>query len=119
MTREQALSQVAPMSIEIGSKWVKDGEVVEVFKITTVSTHDEVIFFTCKKGINHVLFDYDFLEQYKPYEPDPVFEWQWAYITNSLLRWHITNYMTEEEFKTWKCGANSSLEYKRLDFTKR
>ncbi len=61
----------------------------------------------------------DFLEQYKPYEPEPVFEWQWAYITNSLLRWHITNYMTEEEFKTWKCGANSSLEYKRLDFTKR
>ena len=48
-----------------------------------------------------------------------VCEWQWAYITNSLLRWHISNYMTEEEFKTWKCGANSSLEYKRLDFTKR
>ena len=52
-------------------------------------------------------------------KPKPVFEWQWAYITNSLSRWHITNYMTEEEFKKWKCGANSSLEYKRMDFTKR
>lgn len=106
------------MSIKLGQKYIgKDGEIVEVFKITTVATHDEVIFFTCKKGINHVLFDYDFLEQYKPYEP--VCEWQWAYITNSLLRWHITNYMTEKEFKTWQGSANSSLEYKRLDFTKR
>ena len=65
------------MSIELGQKYIgKNGEVVEVFKITTVATHDEVIFFTCKKGINHVLFDYDFLEQYKPYKP--VYEWEFV-----------------------------------------
>lgn len=104
------------MSVKIGQKYInKDGEVVEVFKITTEVTHDEVVFYTCEKGISHLSFDYDFLEQYKPYEP--VYEWQWVYTTNSLFRWHISNYMTEEEFKTWQ-GSTTS-EYERLDFTKR
>ena len=113
------------MSIEIGSKWVKDGEVVEVVGALSVNySHNHVVMciwfkYQKKEDYYHVLTERDFLEQYKPYEPETVPEWQWAYTTNSLLRWHISNYMTDEEFKTWKCGANSSLEYKRLDFTKR
>lgn len=115
------------MSIEIGSKWVKDGEVV---KIISRNQNNYENLFNCfvseycvwysktqEKDVIHVLTEQDFLEQYKPYEP--VYEWQWAYFTNSLLKWHTSNYMTEEEFKTWQGSANNSLVYQRLDFTKR
>ena len=105
------------MSIEIGQKYIsKDGEVVVIREMEKIGNIDCIMY---SDGVFHALTKCDFLEQYKPYEPEPVFEWQWAYITNSLLRWHISNYMTEEEFKTWQGSANSSLEYKRLDFTKR
>lgn len=104
------------MSIEIGSRWVKDGKVVEVTNFYE-SVSIWCIWFIDSKTISHILTERDFLEQYKPYEP--VYEWQWAYITNSLLNWHTSNYMTEEEFKTWQGSANNSLVYQRLDITKR
>ena len=111
------------MSIAKDSKWVKDGEVVELntardnYFDNGNTSRVECVWFWDKEGNIHVLTERDFLKQYKPYEV--VYEWQWAYITNSLLRWHISNYMTEEEFKTWQGSANSSLEYQRIDFTKR
>lgn len=104
------------MSIEIGQKYIgKDGEVVEIFKITTVATHDEIIFFTCKKGINHVLFDYDFLEQYKPYEPVYEFEYRLQYEDGSRGE---TSHMTEDEFKI-RLHESDIKFFQRLDFTKR
>ena len=105
------------MIIEIGTKWVKDGEVVEVTYIVETVGRDEVIYYKCKQGKEHISYDYDFLEQYKPYES--VYEWQWCYITNLLPSWHTTGYMTQEEFIAWQCSAHSSLEYKLLHFTKR
>lgn len=103
------------MSIAIGSKWVKDGKVVEVFKITTVITHDEVVFYTCEKGINHVSFDYDFLEQYKPYEP--IYEWEFVAQQPDGVR-HFTDFMTEKEMEYFSF-QNDCAYYQRLDFTKR
>ena len=92
------------MSIAKDSKWVKDGEVVELntardnYFDNGNTLRVECVWFWDKEGNIHVLTERDFLEQYKPYEP--VYEWQWAYITNSLLKWHTSNYMAEEEFKT-------------------
>ena len=103
------------MSIEIDSLWTDGDNIIRVKRIDYIAALKVVIYEEI--GVKHILTERDFLEQYKPYEV--VYEWQWAYITNSLLRWHISNYMTEEEFKTWQGSANSSLEYQRLDFTKR
>ena len=64
------------MNIEIGSKWIKDGEVVEVHNIVETVGRDEVIYYKCKQGKEHISYDYDFLEQYKPYEV--VYEYRWA-----------------------------------------
>lgn len=113
------------MSIEIGSKWVKDGEVVEVVNVgesyfgEMFSDSMLVIWFThsTKTDHYHVLTERDFLKQYKPYEP--IEEWQWLFITHNFKKWNTTEYLTEEEFKDWQGGAPSSLEYQRLDFTKR
>lgn len=75
------------MSIEIGSKWVKDGVVVEVvsnFHFTLEDEHEKndgidlfsgytVWFFVAGKV--SVLTERDFLEQYKP---EPVYEYRYA-----------------------------------------
>ena len=68
------------MSIEIGSKWVKDGEVVEVLNCR--KNHGGIyqdmipcVWFIFD-GDTHVLTERDFLEQYKPYKP--VYEYQYA-----------------------------------------
>ena len=66
-------------NIEKGSKWVKDGEVVEVIRLTKDAHHTDgirtVIFSDTK--LRHVLTEHDFLEQYKPYEV--VYEYKYAY----------------------------------------
>ena len=103
------------MSIEIGSKWVKDGEVVEVTDITETVGRDEVIYFKCKQGKDHVLYDYDFLEQYKPYEV--VYEYEFIAQQPNGDR-QYTNFMTEKEMEHFSF-QNDCAYYQRLDFTKR
>lgn len=109
--------------MKIGDKFVKDGKVIEVFNIKDNYFDDgstsnvECVWFWCEKGSIHVITERDFLEQYTPYEP--VYEWQWAYTTSETINWGTTAHMTEEEFKTWQGKAPSSLEYHRLEFTKR
>lgn len=100
------------MIIEIGSKWVKDGEVVEV-KALTSSILVEVVWYSKNDKKEHVITKDDFLEQYKPYEP--VYEYQWAYKRATDSKWSIsdifylyTPYLTRDK-----------AEYQRLDFTKR
>lgn len=62
------------MIIEIGSKWIKDGEVVEVENIkdnhfdNNSTSRTDCLWFWDKQGSIHVLTECDFLEQYKPYE---------------------------------------------------
>ena len=108
------------MSIEIGSKWVKDGEVVEVVDyckndcICAKATMC-VWFSNYKKNTNHVITDNDFLEQYKPYEV--VYEYKYAYpiIKDDHEIIIVQNvYLTDEQME--KSGIK---EYQRLDFTKR
>ena len=106
------------MSIEIGSKWVKDVEVVEVYNITETVGRDEVIYYKCKQGKSHILYDYDFLEQYKPYEP--VYEYKWAYLNKKDFFIAIDDkhfYLDEEEF--YKAYRKEHIVGQRLDFTKR
>ena len=108
------------MSIEIGSKWVKDGEVVEV--LDTLSCEHEqkndlrycdIVFYQDKELNNHVLTERDFLEQYKPYEP--VYEYQWAYKRSTDSRWSISDiFYLDTPYLT-----RDAAEYQRLDFTKR
>ena len=104
------------MSIEIGSKWVKDGEVVEVerqrenhFSEVNTLRIDCVWFFDKEESI-HVLTERDFLEQYKP---EPVYEYKYAYDTGVSVC--ISNrYYTDLEFK----AETVYEQYQRLDFTK-
>lgn len=118
------------MSIEIGSKWVKDGEVVDVvsnFHFTLEDEHKKndgidlfsgctVWFFVAEKV--SVLTERDFLEKYKPYEP--VYEYK--YVIGSTEFQKITN----KFYKNFEELMNSEDTYgfigqsfQRLDFTKR
>ena len=99
------------MSIEIGSKWVKDGEVVEITNIIETVGRDEVIYYKCKQNKSHVMYDYDFLEQYTPYEV--VYEYRWATEERYGLA-ILDRYLTEEEI-----GSTYGARKQRLDFTKR
>ena len=57
------------MSIEIGSKWVKDGEVVEVKQVSEIlndNLYYPVIWFSSlTEKYKKILTERDFLEQYK------------------------------------------------------
>lgn len=108
------------MSIEIGSKWVKDREVVEVLRegIAYIGKNDRedmsklpaVILFKDKEKEFHILTERDFLEQYKPCEP--VYEYR--YVTDIYCETKILNrYFTEDEIK------EEYEVYQRIDFTKR
>ena len=102
------------MSIEIGSKFVKDGEVVEV-KALTSSILVEVVWYSKNDEKEHVLTKDDFLEQYKPYEA--VYEYKYAYplIKDDHEIIIVQNvYLTDEQME--KSGIK---EYQRIDFTKR
>ena len=109
------------MSIEIGSKWVKDGEVVEVFNIKYNHFDDsnpsrvECVWFCDKQGIDHVLTERDFLEQYKPYEV--VYEFECIAQQPNGDR-HYTGFMTEKEMEYFSF-QNDCAYYQRIDFTKR
>ena len=93
------------MSIEINSKWIKNGEVVEVHNIVETVGRDEVIWFTCKKGKRHILIDYDFLEQYKPYEE---YFYRWVYVVNNAI-YFTDEKMTYDEFKKAYIGEKIEL----------
>lgn len=109
------------MNIEKESKWVKDGQVYTVSKVEEVlnprNDTEILVWFSDGMVEYYATTQPLFLEQYKPYETTEVY--QWAYISNSLNKWHISDHMTEEEFNTWQGSANLSLMYERLDFTKR
>lgn len=104
------------MSIEKDSKWVKDGEVVELntardnYFDNGNTSRVECVWFWDKEGNIHVLTERDFLEQYKPYEP--VYEYR--YVTDIYCETKILNrYFTEDEIK------EEYEVYQRIDFTKR
>ena len=108
------------MSIEVGSKWVKDGEVVEVIEEISDSFYSKI--FMINFTIDLILTDKkcfiikaDFLEQYKPYEP--VYEWQWCTKYNGNDLYEATEYYTEEEIE--KHVDFEKLYIQRLDITKR
>ena len=101
------------MIIEIGTKYIgEDGEVVEVHNIIETVGLDEVVYYKCKQGKEHISYDYDFLEQYKPYEV--VYEYQYAYydaVSGVLI---TNNFYTDMEALLSVNDVNQ-----RLDFTKR
>ena len=100
------------MSIEIGSKWVKDGEVVEV-KALTSSILVKVVWYSKNDEKEHVLTKGDFLEQYKPYEA--VYEYLYA-LDYEYLGISEKYYKDDTEFQTKNEMCKS---FQRLDFTKR
>ena len=116
------------MSIEIGSKWVKDGEVV---KIISRNKNNYENLFNCfvseycvwysktqEKDVIHVLTEQDFLEQYKPYEP--VYEYK--YVIGFTEFQKITNkfYKSDEELMSSEDTYGFiGQSFQRLDFTKR
>ena len=104
------------MSIEKGSKWVKDGEVVEVKKVEEM-THQgffyPVVWFNSTQHYAHILTERDFFEQYKPYEP--VYEYQYAVNSSRGVIEINSEYRTDSEAKFFYTG----LPFQRLDFTKR
>ena len=101
------------MNIEINSKWVKDGKVVEVKSIEDIRIDKRTLIWfmhSIKTDYLHVLTEHDFLEQYKPYEP--VYEYR--YVTDIYCETKILNrYFTEDEIK------EEYEVYQRIDFTKR
>lgn len=110
------------MSIEIGSKWVKDGEVVEVLNCR--KNHGGIYqdMIPCVWFIfdvdTHILTERDFLEQYKPYEP--VYEYRYCYISY-FGEICISNgfFKNDDEMKTIIALKENSKDFQRLDFTKR
>lgn len=103
-------------NIEIGSKWVKDGVVVEI-KYIELAYDVVCIFFD--NDAYHVLAEYDFLEQYKPYEP--VYEYRFMYQLNDINfgEWHLhpAFYKTVEDCINYT--TRNAYNFQRLDFTKR
>lgn len=115
------------MSIEIGSKWVKDGEVVEICDIhrgIKVKIHNygaytgfDIVFFKDKINCAHCMRAVDFLEQYKPYKI--IYEYKFAFTTIPTYSLFISDYMQEEEFNELVNSTHLCVMSKRLDFTKR
>ena len=112
------------MIIEIGSKWVKDGKVVEVENIkdnhfdNNRTSRTDCVWFWDKQGSIHVLTECDFLKQYKPY--GVVYEYKWAYLNKKDFFIAIDDkhfYLDEEEF--YKAYRKEHIVGQRLDFTKR
>ena len=108
--------------VKIGIKWQhKDGGVYEVVG-QEICSKDSIqcaigrtlIWYKDQKGDIHVDTEEDFLDSFKPYEP--VYEYQWAYVTKHNSGARLTVFMTEEQFILWN---SEGLEYQRLDFTKR
>lgn len=105
------------MSIEIGSKWVKDGEVVEV-KALTSSILVEVVWYSKNDEKEHVITKDDFLEQYNPYKP--VYEYK--YVIGFTEFQKITNkfYKSDEELMSSEDTYGFiGQSFQRIDFTKR
>ena len=100
------------MNIEIFSKWIKDGEVVEVTN-TYESVGISCIWYIDKDTISHILTERDFLEQYKPYEV--VYEYLYA-LDYEYLGISEKYYKDDTEFQTKNEMCKS---FQRLDFTKR
>lgn len=107
------------MSIEKDSKWVKDGEVVELntardnYFDNGNTSRVECVWFWDKEGNIHVLTERDFLKQYKPYEP--VYEYAYTYVDKNGFFVTACYFKDDEEFKKY----NSDTKFQRLDFTKR
>ena len=107
------------MSIEIGSTWVKDGEVVEVFSLRKNNYGDGGTEY--KNGVwfkdavieYHVLTESDFLEQYKPYEV--VYEYLYA-LDYEYIGISEKYYTDDDDFKK---RNEQCVSFQRLDFTKR
>lgn len=105
------------MIIEINSKWVKDGEVVEVAEVCqgTRDTYGRAIVWFITEEDYGVLTYNDFLEQYKPYEV--VYEYQYAYMDEyDSAETTVFFYKDDAEFLS---VDTTITEYQRLDFTKR
>ena len=111
--------------MEVGDKFVKDGEVVEVeiqrenhFSEGNTSRVDCVWFFD-KKGSIHVLTERDFLEQYTHYKP--VYEYMFMYRLDDckIGEWHLhpAFYTTVEDCMNYT--TRNAYNFQRLDFTKR
>ena len=113
-TCTSCINKEQQMSIEIGSKWVKDGEVVEV-KALTSSILVEVVWYSKNDEKEHVITKDDFLEQYKPYEP--VYEFEFIAQQPDGIR-YFTHFMTDKEMGFFSF-QNDCAYYQRLDFTKR
>ena len=92
------------MSIEIGSRWVKDVEVVEVTNFYE-SISIWCIWFIDSKTIAHILTERDFLEQYKPYDE---FVYRWVYVVNNAI-YFTDEKMTCYEFKKAYIGEKIEL----------
>ena len=107
------------MEIAIGSKWQhKDGAIVEVSDVVLWKNAFYVIEHKFEDNRCGVATRLNFLDNFKFYEP--VYEYQWAYVTkqpNSGAR--LTVFMTEEQYTLWQADHGEEFEYQRLDFTKR
>lgn len=109
------------MSIEVGSKWVKDGEVVKVTDTVYVSSYMNCVVFmhSTKTDYPHIITERDFLEQYKPYEP--VYEYQ--YVLRNYIDCPIYEsqryYKDDNEFLEKEVNDKNFKTFQRLDFTKR
>lgn len=106
------------MSIEVGSKWVKNNEFATVIKNDILINLFCVLFETQEKTLvtRHILTNSDFLEQYKPYEP--VYEYKYAFIDyRGEAVVSLIYFINEKDFKN-RIG-NSVKFLQRLDFTKR
>ena len=101
------------MSIEIGSKWVKDGEVVKVLgalKNSINYSNNYVVMciwfkHQIKADYYHVLTERDFLEQYKPYDE---FVYRWVYVVNNAI-YFTDEKMTHDEFEKAYIGEKVEL----------
>lgn len=115
------------MSIEINSKWVKDGEVVIIENLGNFCSNKEILNFSgssdvvqfrqCNISIIEIMYISKFLEQYKPYEV--VYEYQYVYMdTDNRAETTVSFYKDDVEFfEAYNGSFNKS--YQRLDFTKR
>lgn len=119
--------------IKVGGKFVKKDhcvrdelEVVEVSHndfianeiIDNKINHITCIWYRDRHGDAHVLTEFDFLDQYKPYEP--VYEYLYAYIPyfGEIRTTH--NYFENDEcFEKHIALKKDSRAFQRLDFTKR
>ena len=107
------------MEIAIGSKWQhKDGAIVEVSDVVLWKNAFYVIEYKFENNRCGVATRLNFLDNFKFYEP--VYEYQWAYVTKQPNSWaRLTVFMTEEQCTLWQADHGEEFGYQRLDFTKR